>query len=183
MKKFFINYFFELKNMDSSRLWIQHGVVVNADDDQITDCNVVIEQGKIVSVGRGVRPPAGRGGEYAVVDAGGKYVFPGGIDPHTHCELPFMGTVAVDDYYDGTRCGLAGGTTMLIDFVIPAKGQSLREAYGQWRARAVAKVTADYSLHVAVTWWSPQVSEEMGVLVREHGVTSFKMFMAYKGVF
>eukprot|EP01113_Clastostelium_recurvatum_P030904 TRINITY_DN3806_c0_g1_i6.p1 TRINITY_DN3806_c0_g1~~TRINITY_DN3806_c0_g1_i6.p1 ORF type:complete len:430 (-),score=131.96 TRINITY_DN3806_c0_g1_i6:40-1329(-) len=94
-----------------------------------------------------------------------------------------MGTVSVDDFDIGSRAAIAGGTTFFIDFVIPAKGQSLLEAYDQWRGWADPKVNCDFSLHVAVTWWSPQVSEEMGVLVRERGVTSFKVFMAYKGAF
>eukprot|EP01089_Gocevia_fonbrunei_P023348 TRINITY_DN9807_c0_g4_i2.p1 TRINITY_DN9807_c0_g4~~TRINITY_DN9807_c0_g4_i2.p1 ORF type:complete len:427 (+),score=99.36 TRINITY_DN9807_c0_g4_i2:312-1592(+) len=94
-----------------------------------------------------------------------------------------MGTVAVDDFNIGTQAAVAGGTTMLLDFAIPSKGESLLEAYDKWKAWADEKVNCDYSLHMAVTWWSPQVSEEMGILTRERGVNSFKMFMAYKGVF
>jgi dihydropyrimidinase len=105
---------------------------------------------------------------------------PGGIDPHTHMQLPFMGTVASEDFYTGTAAGLAGGTTMIIDFVIPNPQQSLMEAYQQWREWA-EKSVADYSFHVAVTWWDDSVHKDMETLVRDHGVNSFKHFMAYKG--
>jgi dihydropyrimidinase len=115
-----------------------------------------------------------------VVEADGCYVIPGGIDPHTHMELPFMGTVASEDFFSGTCAGFAGGTTMIIDFAIPSPQQSLIEAYDQWREWA-AKAAGDYSFHVAVTWWDESVSKEMGVLCRERGVNSFKHFMAYKG--
>lgn len=118
-----------------------------------------------------------------VIDAAGRFILPGGIDPHTHMELPFGGTVAVDDFYQGTKAAVAGGTTTIIDFVIPQKGQSLLEAYDEWRAKADGKVCCDYGLHVAITWWSKSVSDEMAILCNEKGVNSFKVFMAYKGLF
>src|SRR3954470_2261439 len=96
-----------------------------------------------------------------VLDAGGLLVMPGGIDPHTHMELPFMGTVASEDFFSGTAAGLAGGTTMIIDFVIGDPQQPLLQAYAQWRDWA-KKSCADYSLHVAITWWADSVREEMG---------------------
>ncbi|KAK8722924.1 hypothetical protein OTU49_011947, partial [Cherax quadricarinatus] len=105
---------------------------------------------------------------------------PGGIDTHTHMQLPFMGTFAVDDFYTGTRAALAGGTTMIMDFALPQRGESLVEAYHRWRTWADSKVCCDYSLHVGVTWWSDKVAEEMEELTEEHGINSFKMFMAYK---
>jgi dihydropyrimidinase len=114
-----------------------------------------------------------------VVDAGGAFVMPGGIDPHTHMELPFMGTVTKDDFYTGTSAGVSGGTTMIIDFVIPNPRQPLMEAWRNWRGWA-EKSAADYSFHVAVTWWDDSVHADMGKLVHEHGVNSFKHFMAYK---
>lgn len=94
-------------------------------------------------------------------------------------QLPFMGTVASEDFYTGTAAGLAGGTTMIIDFVIPSPQQRLMEAYNTWREWA-EKAVSDYSFHVAVTWWDESVHEDMGTLVRDHGVNSFKHFMAYK---
>ena len=104
---------------------------------------------------------------------------PGGIDPHTHMQLPFMGTVSSDDFFTGTAAGLAGGTTMIIDFVIPNPQQRILDAHRQWREWA-QKSAADYSFHVAITWWDESVRADMGTLVREHGVNSFKHFMAYK---
>lgn len=117
------------------------------------------------------------------IDARGMLIMPGGIDPHTHLQLPFMGTKSVDDFYTGTKAAVAGGTTMIIDFVIPGKGESLIEAYHKWRGWAEDQVCCDYSFHVAVTWWSDQVKAEMETLVKEHGINSFKMFMAYKDTF
>ena len=153
---------------------IRGGTVVTADRSYRAD--VYCADGVIKAVGDGLEAPAGA----RIVDAGGQLVMPGGIDPHTHMELPFMGTVASEDFFTGTAAALAGGTTMIIDFVIPSPQASLLEAYDQWRGWA-EKAAADYSFHVAVTWWSGQVREEMGVLTRERGVNSFKHFMAYKG--
>ena len=97
-----------------------------------------------------------------------------------------MGQVAVDDFEYGTKAAVAGGTTLLLDFAIPQKGESLLDAYHQWRAWADPKVVCDYGLHVAVTWWDGPdgtVARDMTTLVQQYGVTSFKCFMAYKGVF
>ena len=154
-------------------LLIRGGTVVTADEMKRAD--VYCADGVIKAVGEKLDVPAGA----KIVDAGGQYVMPGGIDPHTHMQLPFMGTVASEDFFTGTAAGLAGGTTMIIDFVIPAPNTSLLSAYDQWRDWA-KKSCADYSFHVAVTWWSDQVYEDMGVLARERGVNSFKHFMAYK---
>ncbi len=155
-------------------LHIKGGTVVNADISQRAD--VLVDGGKIVAVGSKLDVPAGA----EVVDAGGCYVVPGGIDPHTHMELPFMGTVASEDFFSGTTAGAVGGTTMIIDFVIPGPQQDVMEAYKTWRGWA-KKAAADYSFHVAITWWDDSVHEAMGTLTREHGVNSFKHFMAYKG--
>lgn len=155
-------------------LLIRGGTVVTA--DQTIRADIYCADGKIKAVGENLDVPAGT----KIVDAGGQYVMPGGIDPHTHMELPFMGTVASEDFFSGTAAGLAGGTTMIIDFVIPAPNVPLLEAYEQWRGWA-KKACADYSFHVAITWWSDKVREEMGVLTRDKGVNSFKHFMAYKG--
>ncbi|MGI9271808.1 MAG: dihydropyrimidinase [Woeseiaceae bacterium] len=152
---------------------IKGGTVVNADRSFRAD--VLCEDGLITAVGNGLDAPS----DTTVIDAGGEYVMPGGIDPHTHMQLPFMGTVASEDFYSGTAAGLAGGTTMIIDFVIPAPQQNIMEAYQQWREWA-EKSVADYSFHVAVTWWDDSVHADMETLVKKHGVNSFKHFMAYK---
>jgi dihydropyrimidinase len=136
---------------------IKGGTVVNA--DRTLRADVLCEDGLIAAVGDGIDAPKGA----TVIDAGGQYVMPGGIDPHTHMQLPFMGTVASEDFETGTAAGLAGGTTMIIDFVIPGPQQDIMEAYHQWREWAEKSVSA------------------MGTLVNEHGVNSFKHFMAYKG--
>ncbi len=153
---------------------IQGGTVVTADNTFRAD--VLCADGKIVDIGDGLDAPSGS----EVVDAGGQFVMPGGIDPHTHMQLPFMGTVASEDFFSGTAAGLAGGTTSIIDFVIPGPQQPLMDAYRQWREWA-EKSAADYGFHVAVTWWDDSVHEDMGTLTRDHGVNSFKHFMAYKG--
>jgi dihydropyrimidinase len=152
---------------------IKGGTVVNADRSFRAD--VLCQDGLITAVGEDLDAPSGA----TLVDAGGQYVMPGGIDPHTHMQLPFMGTVASEDFYSGTAAGLAGGTTMIIDFVIPAPQSSVLGAYHQWREWA-EKSVADYSFHVAITWWDESVHADMGTLVAEHGVNSFKHFMAYK---
>jgi len=155
-------------------LLIQGGTIVNADQSFRGD--VLCQNGKIVAVGENLDVPANT----EKVDASGCMVMPGGIDPHTHMQLPFMGTVASEDFYTGTAAGLAGGTTMIIDFVIPSPQQDIMEAYHQWREWA-EKSAADYSFHVAITWWDESVREAMGTLARDYGVNSFKHFMAYKG--
>ncbi|MDZ4377117.1 MAG: dihydropyrimidinase [Xanthomonadaceae bacterium] len=154
-------------------LIIRGGTVVNADRQFRAD--VYCADGVIKAVGENLEVPAGA----QVIDAGGQYVMPGGIDPHTHMQLPFMGTVASEDFYSGTAAAMAGGTTTIIDFVIPAPQQRLMDAYRQWREWA-QKSASDYSFHVAVTWWDQSVHDDMGTLVREEGVNSFKHFMAYK---
>ncbi|KAM3960011.1 collapsin Response Mediator Protein [Aphomia sociella] len=158
-----------------NRLLIKNGRVVN--DDGMEDADVYIEDGIIKEVGRNLIIPGGT----RTIDATGKLVMPGGIDPHTHFELEMMGAKTVDDFYKGTRAAIAGGTTTVIDFALPQKGQSLIEAYNNWRQKADGKVCCDYALHVGVTWWSPSVKKEMEQLTSEqYGVNSFKMFMAYK---
>ncbi|KAI6654773.1 Dihydropyrimidinase [Oopsacas minuta] len=162
---------------DRRRILIKGGTVVN--DTHMKKADVFCEDGLIKQVGEIGDVPS----DTQVIDAAGKWVIPGGIDTHTHMQLPFMGTVAVDDFYIGTRAALAGGTTFLIDFAIPMKGVRPLDAFKQWKGWATPKVCCDYSLHVAITWWSDQVGKDMEVLVREEGVNSFKMFLAYKDVF
>ena len=154
-------------------LLVRGGTVVNAETTEKAD--VLCRDGKIVQIGANLEAPAGA----EVVDAGGMYVMPGGIDPHTHMQLPFMGTTTMDDFYTGTAAGMAGGTTTIIDFVIPNPQQPILEAYQTWREWA-EKSASDYSFHVAITWWDETVKRDMGTLVQQEGVNSFKHFMAYK---
>ena len=132
----------------SKQLLIKGGTVVNADKTFRAD--VLCENGMIVQVAEDIVAKDTNNAE--VIDAGGQYVMPGGLDPHTHMQLPFMGKVASEDFYTGTSAALAGGTTMIIDFCIPNPGQSLLEAFKQWREWS-EKSVADYSFHVAITWW------------------------------
>ncbi len=152
---------------------IRGGTIVTA--DQTWQADVFCDEGKILAIGNDLDVPSSA----EVIDASGQYVMPGGIDPHTHMQLPFMGTVASEDFYTGTAAGLAGGTTSIIDFVIPNPQQPLMEAYRDWREWS-EKSCSNYSFHVAVTWWDETVGKDMGTLVREEGVNSFKHFMAYK---
>jgi len=153
---------------------IRGGTVITA--DQTYRADMLCVDGKIAAIGPDLETPTG----CDVIDAGGQYVMPGGIDPHTHMQLPFMGTVASEDFYTGTAAGLAGGTTSIIDFVIPNPEQNIFDAYKTWREWA-KKSASDYGFHVAITWWDESVREDMGTLVREEGINSFKHFMAYKG--
>lgn len=154
-------------------LLIRGATVVTHEESYRAD--VLCANGLIQAIGENLETPSG----CDVLDGGGQYLMPGGIDPHTHMQLPFMGTVASEDFFSGTAAGLAGGTTSIIDFVIPNPRQSLLEAFHTWRGWA-QKSAADYGFHVAITWWSDEVAREMGELVAQHGVNSFKHFMAYK---
>ncbi|NVB42074.1 dihydropyrimidinase [Pseudenhygromyxa sp. WMMC2535] len=156
---------------------IRGGTVVTADDERRADLLIVGETiAAIAEEDETLDAPGGA----RVIDASGAFVMPGGIDPHTHMELPFMGTVASEDFFTGTSAAAAGGTTMAIDFVIPDPQEPLLAAFHKWRGWA-EKAACDYGLHVAVTWWDKSVHDDMGTLTREHGVNSFKHFMAYKG--
>ncbi len=115
-----------------------------------------------------------------VIDAAGKYVLPGGIDVHTHLDMPFGGTTSADDFESGTIAAACGGTTSIVDFAIQYKGELLHTAWENWARKAEGKAAIDYGFHMIVTDLTDQVEEEMDALVRE-GITSFKLFMAYRG--
>lgn len=149
---------------------IKGGTVVTADRSFKAD--VLIEKGRIARVASDLS-----GDE--VLDASGCFVMPGGIDPHTHLEMPFMGTYSTDNFESGTRAALSGGTTMVVDFCLPAPGQSLLEARQMWDNKT-SQASCDYSFHMAITWWSEQVFNEMAQVV-DSGINTFKHFMAYKG--
>ncbi|HZR31215.1 MAG TPA: dihydropyrimidinase [Terriglobales bacterium] len=155
---------------------IRGGTVVNASDSYLAD--VGIADGKVSAIAKELPANNAR----RVIDAPGKYVMPGGIDVHTHLDMPFGGTTSADDFETGTRAAAFGGTTTLIDFAIQYKGQSLRTAFDTWMAKASSKAVCDYAFHCIITDLPDARLEEMKALVRE-GVTSFKLFMAYPGVF
>jgi dihydropyrimidinase len=149
---------------------IKGGTVVTADTSFPAD--VLVEGETIAAVGKDLKGDK-------QLDASGCYVMPGGIDPHTHMEMPFMGTTSADDFSTGTRAALSGGTTMIVDFVLPSPNQSLIDALQVWHQKA-GKAASDYSFHMSVTWWSEQVWKEMEEVVKR-GINTFKHFMAYKG--
>ncbi|GAB4424368.1 MAG: dihydropyrimidinase [Chloroflexi bacterium OHK40] len=150
---------------------IKGGTVITAGDTFAAD--VLIEGEQIVAVGRGLSAEG-------VIDATGAYVIPGGIDVHTHLDMPFGGTVSSDDFFTGHQAAAFGGTTMHIDFAIQPKGATLRETLELWHGRAAGKAVIDYGFHVAITDLPDSVLEEMARTV-EYGATSMKLFMAYKG--
>src|SRR5438093_4894047 len=155
---------------------IANGKVETATDTYLAD--LASSAGKIEVVGQNLpRQNAAR-----VLEAMGKYVFPGGIDVHTHLDMPFGGPTSADDFETGTRAAAFGGTTTPIDYAIQFKGQSLRTAFDTWMSKASQKAVCDYSFHCIVTDLGGTQLEEMNALVGE-GVTSFKLFMAYPGVF
>ncbi|XP_049791292.1 dihydropyrimidinase-like isoform X1 [Schistocerca nitens] len=159
------------------RILIRNGKIVNA--DTMFDGDVYIEDGVIKQVGSDLTIPAGT----REIDAQGKYVMPGGVDPHTCFEFEIQGHKSVDDFYTGTNAAVAGGTTTVINFAIPQKDESLIEIYEKYRKLADEKVCCDYGLHIGVTSWSDKVKEEMEELCKAHGVNSFKFFMAYRDLY
>ncbi|MEL6235967.1 MAG: dihydropyrimidinase [Pseudomonadota bacterium] len=150
---------------------IKDGTVVTADLTYKAD--VAVENGVIVEIGPGLSGDA-------TLDATGCYVMPGGIDPHVHLEMPFMGTYSSDDFESGTRAALSGGTTMVVDFCLPSPGESLLDALKRWDNKST-RANCDFSFHMAVTWWGEQVFEDMQSVVQARGINSFKHFLAYKG--
>ena len=155
---------------------IVNGRVVTATDTYPGE--IAISAGKIEAIGKGLP----RDNAKRVIDAANKYVLPGGIDVHTHLDMPFGGTTSADDFETGTRAAAFGGTTTLIDFAIQYKGQTLRTAFDAWMQKASGKAVTDYAFHCIITDLGAAQLEEMNAFVRE-GVTSFKLFMAYPGVF
>jgi dihydropyrimidinase len=161
-------------------LLIKHGTVVNAEGEFKADV-YVDDAGVIRDIGSDLERARTSGADRdTVVDAEGQYVIPGGIDAHTHMELPFMGTTSADNFEHGTIAGCVGGTTGIIDFVIPAKKQGLLDALGQWDHKARGRAVADYAFHMAVVDWDDRTAADMAEVARR-GITSFKTFTAYKG--
>ena len=153
---------------------IKNGRVITAVDDYRGD--VFIEKETVSLIGKSLEMEADE-----VIDASGKYLFPGGLDPHTHLDMPFGGTVSADDFETGTLAAAHGGTTTLIDFAIQTKGHSTLEALDTWHAKAEGKTAIDYGFHMIVTDLDDKRLHEMKMLA-DDGVTSYKLFMAYPGV-
>jgi len=152
---------------------IKNGRIITAGDDYIADILIIGET--IAAIGRDLSMQADE-----TIDASGMLVMPGGIDPHVHLEMPFMGTFSSDTYETGTRAALFGGTTTVIDFILQKQGNSLRAAFNEWSSRATGNAVGDYSFHMAVTDFNDSTKAEIKEMIAE-GITSFKTFMAYKG--
>ena len=155
---------------------VKNGTVVTAGDRY--DADIYIDKGRITLIGQGLNIPAD-----TVVDASGKLVMPGGIDVHTHLDMPFGGTTSADDFESGTVAAAHGGTTTVVDFAIQNFGEGLFPAFEGWMKRAEGKAVIDYAFHMIVRELTDQVSGDMDRLTKHEGLTSFKLFMAYPGVF
>lgn len=166
--------------------WIRGGRVVTATDDFKGELLISNATGEIAAVGKDLQAlgfagkSAGAMGGVEEIDASGLLVIPGGVDAHTHLDLPFMGTSSSDDFETGTIAALAGGTTSIVDFAIQTQGHSMGEALNQWHEKAQNKATIDYGFHMAVTDLNDKTIQEVPGLI-DGGITSFKCFMAYKG--
>ena len=153
---------------------IKNGRIITATDDYIAD--IFIEGETISTIGKNLNVIADE-----IIDATGKLVMPGGIDPHVHLDMPFMGTYSSDNYETGTRAALFGGTTTVIDFILQKQGNSLQSALQEWKGRSDNNAVGDYSFHMAVTDFNEDTKKEIKHFIEEEGITSFKTFMAYKG--
>src|SRR5258708_6318613 len=153
---------------------IKNGRIITATDDYPGD--IFIEEETISAIGQDLTLPAD-----TILDATGLLVMPGGVDPHVHLDMPFMGTFSSDTHETGTRAALFGGTTTVIDFVLQQQGHSLKEALDQWNSRAQGTAVGDYSFHMAVTDYNDNTRAEIKEMIEKEGITSFKTFMAYKG--
>ncbi|HEX8280191.1 MAG TPA: amidohydrolase family protein, partial [Chthoniobacterales bacterium] len=157
-------------------LLIKNGEIVTGDARYVAD--IYCEGETITRIERNIEAPA----DAEVIDATGKYVFPGFIDPHVHIYLPFMGTFAKDTYESASKAALVGGTTTIIEMVCPSRDMSAAEGFRLWREQAEGKSACDYTYHMGVTRFDAQTASELREIVRE-GIASFKIFLAYKGAF
>jgi len=155
---------------------IKNGRIITAADDCVAD--LFIEGETISTIGKNLKLQADE-----TIDASGKLIFPGGVDPHVHLDLPFMGTYSSDNYETGTRAALYGGTTSVIDYVIQSPGNSMFSALDEWNKKSDNNSYCDYSYHIAVTDFNSDTRKEFKDLIIKEGISSFKTFMAYKGAF
>jgi dihydropyrimidinase len=156
-------------------LLIKNGTIINANDT--FEADVLIKDDKIIRIEKNMLLPDA---DVTVIDATAKYIIPGGIDPHVHLDLPTPAGNSSDDFYSGSIAAIAGGTTCIIDFVTPSRGESLTQAL--YKRKAVASMSCiDYSLHVGITWWDNSLAEEIEYCMKHEGITSFKTYLAYKG--
>lgn len=153
---------------------IKNGRIITATDDYVAD--IFIDGETISAIGKNLNVQAD-----STIDASGKLVMPGGIDPHVHLDMPFMGTYSSDNYETGTRAALFGGTTTVIDFILQTQGKSLKSALQEWKGRSDNNAVGDYSFHMAVTDFNDETKKEIQHFIEQEGITSFKTFMAYKG--
>src|SRR3954449_12122281 len=153
---------------------IKGGRVITASDDYVAD--VFVEGETVTTIGRGLEVDADR-----VIDAGGRYVLPGCVDPHTHLDMPFGGTVTIDDFESGQTSAACGGTTTHVDFCIQSRGETFGAALETWHGKANGKAVIDYGFHIAVTDLDDGGTLEELASLPEQGITSYKLFMAYKG--
>ncbi len=153
---------------------IKNGRIITAADDYVAD--IFIEGEAVTAIGKHLQVNPDK-----VIDASGMLVFPGGIDPHVHLDMPFMGTFSSDDHETGTRAALFGGTTMVIDYAIQPHGKSLHWALETWKEKAAGKAFGDYSFHICITEFNESIKAELEEIIKTEGITSFKTFMAYKG--
>ena len=161
------------------RTLIENGTLVTASDT--FEADLVIEGETIAAIGKDLGKVYGQIDKR--VDARGKYVIPGGIDVHTHLDMPFGGTTSADDFESGTRAAAFGGTTTIVDFAIQPQGGSLKQGLAQWHEKAEGKAVIDYGFHMIIREVTKASLSEMDELTRHQGVTSFKLFTAYPGVF
>ncbi len=157
-----------------SFILIKNGTIINANETIVAD--VLIKNKSIALIGNNIPKPLSA----YVIDAKGKYIIPGGIDPHVHLDLPTPAGNSSDDFYTGSKAAIAGGTTSFIDFVTPSKGESLIKALNERKAVA-ANSLADYSFHMGITWWNVSLKSEIKQCIEKEGIISFKTYLAYKG--